>query len=186
MPNGTVHRGLTKALLISNVPLYFYVEPVTCTGILIGVTLSLWVNCDNDIAINRLGIYKWLGFDLYNEIISHRAGLHKKSWKNFQWKDWWKVFFYSHFPITGTFLRFLIVLYAPLLILLLFSMWKLWMAWLIWGVFVGLCESDALHSGADVVWSGLKKLFPWLKRFDDNGYRPYKRKKIVGKFMGRV
>lgn len=183
MPNGNFHRTLTKTLLITNVPLYFFIEPVTCTGILIGIVISLWVNPDNDLAVNRLGVYKYLGFNHYQQFISHRSGLRWSSWKNLAWKDCWKLLFFSHCPITGTLLRFILILYAPILLLILISTLQLWMAWLILGVFIGLCESDLVHEMADLIWSGLKKAFPFLRRYDttkaqrDNGFRPFTQSK---------
>jgi hypothetical protein len=175
MPNGNVHRNLTKIVTVSSVPLYFWFDPLIVTGVLVGELVTLGVNPDCDITINRVGIYKWLGFDAYNRLISHRAGLRWSNWRDFSWKSLWKLLFFSHFPVTGTLLRFLIVLYLPLILLMLVSMLKIWVLWFIIGLFIGMCLSDGVHIGADIVWSGLRKMFPFLKRFDDN-YVPYKKK----------
>jgi uncharacterized metal-binding protein len=179
LPSGAVHRKITTIVQICTLPVFFYCSFEVAVGIHIGIAISRVVNPDCDIAVNRLGIWRWLGFDAYNKLISHRSGLRVSNFKNFNYKDVWKLLFFSHFPITGTFLRFIIVLYLPLLLLILFSLLQLWMFWLILGIFIGLCESDTLHIGADVIWSGLKKMFPFLKRYDttrvhrDNRFRPF-------------
>lgn len=175
MPNGTVHRFITKTLLVANLPLFFYVEPVTAIGILTGIFVSLWVNPDNDIAVSRLGLYKYLGFNAYHQLITHRSGLRLSHWRNMSYKECWKILFWSHCPITGTLLRFILVLYVPILLLILFSALQVWMAWYLLMVFVGICGSDGVHEGADLLWSGLKKAFPFLRRYDDNGFRPFRK-----------
>lgn len=175
MPNGNVHRAITKTLLLTSLPIFFYTDPLVATGIEAGIWLGLWVHPDNDITINRLGIYKYLGFNAYNQLTTHRSGLRWSSWKNFTWKDTWKLLFYSHVPVTGTLLRLAIILYIPLLLLLLISALQIWMAWVIIGIFVGQCYNDSVHSMADLIWSALKKIFPFLKRYDDNGFRPFTR-----------
>lgn len=164
MPNGTAHRTMTKILGLTNLPLFFVLDPITCVGVQTGIFLTHWINCDNDITTHRLGFYRWLGFDAYNRLIAHRAGLRVSNWANL---TIWKLLFFSHFPVTGTLLRFAIVLYLPLILLLIISALQPWMFWFILGVLGGMCESDALHILADIVWSALRKMFPWLKRYDD-------------------
>jgi uncharacterized metal-binding protein len=180
MPSGYTHAKITKTIAILALPAYFYFNPVIATGLEVGILLTLVVNPDNDLTTSRLGQFKWLGFEWYKRLVSHRYGLNWNHWRKLTWKTLWKVIFFSHTPFTGTLLRLIITLYVPLIVLLLLSALQLWLFWFIIGVYLGMGLSDTGHMLADVMWSGIKKLFPFLRERENKKYAPYKRRTSIG------
>lgn len=178
MPSGRTHLKITTAIQAAGLPLFFYTPFPFALGWHIGCWVSRYVNNDLDITVSRLPkAVQVLGFSLYKEIVPHRAGLYRGQWRNLSWN----VIFFSHVPVVGTALRFVLVLYVPVILLLLLgSVQLLTLAWVgetLVGVFSGMSTSDAGHTSADIVVTGLKKLKRWLVERANRGRVSGKRKR---------
>lgn len=164
MPSGRTHLKITSGIQVAGLPLFYYAPLSFASGWHVGCWVSRYVNNDLDIAVGHLPKpVQMLGFSLYKEIVPHRAGLYGGHWRNVRW---WNVMFFSHIPVLGTFLRFALVLYIPVILLLLLSSVQLigmsWVGLFLLGVFSGMSTSDTGHTAADIIVTGLKHFRTWL------------------------
>ncbi len=151
MPNGKTHRLFTAvAGLASAGPAIYYLSGNSLYFGL-GVAATIWVNPDLDIH-NHLGwVGELIGFDVYRDIVPHRAGLRGQAFREAR-----KLILASHIPLVGTAGRFAIAILPVMCVLALVSSLERVSLIAIGLVYLGMAWSDLWHIVADVLTSGLK------------------------------
>lgn len=145
MPDGVTHRRLTYTLLTLTLPSYLYFEPLYVMLTQVGICLTLWINPDNDLYVNKW--MKYSAYTWYKEAVTHRRGLYRKNWNKVKW---WDLFFFSHLPYAGTVLRFIPVLLLWMIAGMALGLSGTWIAIAALLLYNGMAISDTLHIVADI------------------------------------
>ncbi len=179
MPNGKTHRLFTivAGLAAAGPAIYYLSGNSLYFGL--GVSVTMWINPDLDIH-NHLGwVGELIGFDVYRDIVPHRAGLRGQAFREIR-----KLIFASHMPLAGTAGRFAIATLPIMCVLALVSSLEHVSLMAIVLVYLGMAWSDLWHIVADVLTSGLKadrraKCYR-IKTEPVNGYSKGNTRKIRG------
>lgn len=148
MPSGIVHRKITTILIPLTTPTLF-IDGVFGLGVISGIIVTLAVNPDLDITTNKAGVFHSY-FEWYKDLIPHRYGLRASHWEDI---NIWKLLSFSHLPIFGTLLRYIMV-FLP--IMLISYAYGLSIGPFFGGALLGMIVSDICHICADVIVSLVK------------------------------
>lgn len=151
MPNGKAHRQITIIAGLASAGPAIYLLGDNSIFFVVGVGATMWINPDLDIH-NHLGwVGELVGFDVYRDIVPHRAGLRGQAFREVR-----KLIFASHMPLAGTAGRFAIATLPIMCVLALVSSLEHVSLMTVALVYLGMAWSDLWHIVADVLTSGLK------------------------------
>lgn len=148
MPNKRTHDTITKVIGLVALPIVGIASgAIEVVAFEIGVLITLKVSPDLDIH-NSLGwLGELMGFSIYKKLAPHRGGLSRSHWAH---GFLWQAFMFSHIPILGTSIRWVMVMLPILSILMTFSAMEMFPVRLGLFVLAGMSFSDTFHLLADM------------------------------------